>query len=475
MLCRYSAERDCIEGYSVAAERGSSTMLFWDWNPEVMLHTFEPRVRLDLDAPVVKLEANAYDTVRERARVGTDVLVGEEAGLGKGKIGDDAQGEEEKWASLLYDEVPMRTFARGGDPQWPGATLHSRFMLTRSLPEELIRPGIALWPPLIVPSPSACASGAGGKMGSRTRNSSIQVFRGKGHKPSHWREINEAAFRIRKWAQFGHQMRNITAHLLNNTNVAITGDGLDFVARNAGGIGARVGEYVTTFATVDPKAYTPSKQKPWRGIWVGDYRGHGCEFLLILQPDNDEIREGKPPLPESAAKLLRQMDQREAVARLFHKTGRESKPRHETAGPVAAIASPGHNHNLLGADCALSMLDMSDTYGSNIEEEDDHQPDPSALFGDVNEACDDNASDSDLEDDVYRGGIEAVKLTGDLNVPRGEYTFIAPDISSRGLVRIASEEMFKGARVVRSIGHIAHTGFRDGGFDRKLLLVGFAS
>jgi hypothetical protein len=72
---------------------------------------------------------------------------------------------------------------------------------------------------------------------------------------------------------------------------------------------------------------------------------------------------------------------------------------------------------------------------------------------------------------VYRGRIEAVKLTGDPNIPRGEYTFIAPDIGPNGLIRIAKEEIFKGARIVRSVGHIAATGFRDGMFTFARQLV----
>jgi len=68
------------------------------------------------------------------------------------------------------------------------------------------------------------------------------------------------------------------------------------------------------------------------------------------------------------------------------------------------------------------------------------------------------------DETIYRGRIEAVKLTGDPNIPRGEYTFIAPDIGPNGLLRVASEDMFKGARIVKSVGHIAARGFRDGEF-----------
>ncbi len=72
-------------------------------------------------------------------------------------------------------------------------------------------------------------------------------------------------------------------------------------------------------------------------------------------------------------------------------------------------------------------------------------------------------SNSAHEDDgVHRGAIEAVKLTGDPNIPRGEHTFIADDIGPAGLIRIAEEHPFRGARVVKSRGHVAARGFLNG-------------
>jgi hypothetical protein len=79
-------------------------------------------------------------------------------------------------------------------------------------------------------------------------------------------------------------------------------------------------------------------------------------------------------------------------------------------------------------------------------------------------------TESDDDDAVYRGRIEAIKLTGDPNIPRGEYTFIAPDIGPNGLIRVATEEMFKGARIVKSVGHIAARGFREGECERARLI-----
>lgn len=63
---------------------------------------------------------------------------------------------------------------------------------------------------------------------------------------------------------------------------------------------------------------------------------------------------------------------------------------------------------------------------------------------------------------IYRGRLEAIKLTGDPNIPRGEHTFICDDIGNRGLVRVADDELFKGARIVRSRGHVADRNFIDG-------------
>jgi hypothetical protein len=83
------------------------------------------------------------------------------------------------------------------------------------------------------------------------------------------------------------------------------------------------------------------------------------------------------------------------------------------------------------------------------------------------------------EERVYRGSIEAIKLTGDPNVPRGEYTFISDDISKAGFVRTATEKIFRGARIVKSRGHVAASMFRNGKYlvtpFRTLTLLQYSS
>jgi hypothetical protein len=144
-----------------------------------------------------------------------------------------------------------------------------------------------------------------------------------------------------------------------------------------------MGEEIATYATLDPYLYTPTPNKPFRGIWVGDYGGHGCEFLWINQPDDDDLLDA--PIPD------------DNIERLENESDEDYAARKRDAG-------------------------------------------------------------------IYRGSLQAVKLTGDPNVPRGEVTFVADDLGDAGFLRVAREAPFEGVRVVRSRGHVAHNGFVEGEF-----------
>lgn len=134
---------------------------------------------------------------------------------------------------------------------------------------------------------------------------------------------------------------------------------------------------VFTFSTLDPKLYVPTKEKPYQGIWVGDYSTHGSEFLLVLQSD---VQEGLP-----------------------------------------------------GETQDIDNTDEDGSCGADTE------------FG-----------------IGQRGRLECVKLTGDMNVPRGQYSWIAKDIGPRGSLGVATDDPFKGARMVQCEGHVAGIGFQDG-------------
>jgi len=143
-----------------------------------------------------------------------------------------------------------------------------------------------------------------------------------------------------------------------------------------------MGEEITTYSTLDPELYTPTPEKPYRGIWVGDYSGHGCEFLLINQPE----------------------------------------------------------------EAGVSF-------------------DPESLIQEDNET-EEEFRQRKYDKTVHRGRLEAIKLTGDDNVPRGEYSFVAEDLGDNlgdsSPITAAQEAPFKGARVVRSKGHVANSGFVNG-------------
>ena len=188
------------------------------------------------------------------------------------------------------------------------------------------------WPPQIIPSNARISRHMGGSQPEIIKQMS---------------ELSESAFRVNKWTSFR-------------------------VAFSPGR-----SQLHSTFSTLDPDIYTPTKEKPYQGIWVGDYSAHGCEFLLVLQKDVHEALQEE-------------------------------------------------------------LRDTTVTNG-------------------------DGASEVDDKDDFgQRGRLEGIKLTGDMNVPRGQYSWIAEDIGPGGLVGVAVDEPFIGARMVRCKGHVAGIGFQDG-------------
>ncbi len=254
------------------------------------------------------------------------------------------------------------------------AGIHTAIFLCQPIPPHLQDPNMALWPPLTLPATQ------------RVRHDSLSLFHGAGHKPQTLSEASDCTFRIRKWLE------------------------LRGIGRPPG---LRVGEDVMTFSTLPEEAYTPTKEKPWQGIWVGDYSGHGCEFLVVLQ---------------------HALDTGEAQT---------STSRRSPAESPSDDARPVRNESN-GDDSASRPIEA---WPSSVQRD-----------VDVNRP----RSAEELEDGSCRGRLEAVKLTGDHNVPRGEYTWIADDIGPQGLIRIADEPTFRGARIVRSKGHIAAHEFRNG-------------
>ncbi|KAM0802628.1 F-box domain-containing protein [Usnea florida] len=339
ILARYNHKNGRIEAFRLLAEHGAHTYMRWVHDPEVIIHTFNPRVRLWVDDPVINLVFN-----------GGDLDTG----------------------NRLRKEVAMQT-----------GTIHgicSMISLCRPIPRILQADSMALWPPAIIPARE------------RVRNASATKFRTEEHRPQTLGVMSDQTFRVRKWLDFSNMLQPSTA--------------------------VRMGEEVMTFSTLPEESYTPTKKKPWQGIWVGDYSGHGCEFLLVLQ------REVTSPMA------------------LSRTSSTDYLPRGMTT------AKPN-------ADTRLQDLDDAEGSKSTRNES------PSS--------SDAQAPDSFAEAPL--GRLEAIKLTGDINVPRGEYTWIAEDIGPNGLIRIANEQMFAGARIVRSWGHVADRGYQDDRFIQSQLIM----
>lgn len=357
LIARYDHRINAIEAYALVAERRQPTFQTWEYNPDAIIHTFSPRVQLDLNAPVIRIDAESYE-------------------YATGDVG-----------YRLQKEIPMNVF--NSSPR-SSAGLYSRLMLTRPWPQDITTAATPVWPPLTLPSTE------------RTRNDPPPSgYRQAASKPAMFDQLSTSTLRIRKWMEFSSR------HL---------------------GVSMRVGEDISTWATLPEECYTPTPQKPWQGIWCGDYAGHGCEFLVVMQPDDPK------PLPERAEWALRAREREGSVS----STGSWS------TAPTDAALSGDEDEPETADDLEDSVATLQEAFHG----QESASPAPEVSTGE--------------DEAVYHGRIEAVKLTGDPNIPRGEYTFIAPDIGPGGLLRVASEDIFKGARIVKSVGHIAANGFRDG-------------
>lgn len=318
IIARYNPFRDCIEGYRLLARNRDSHFEAWDWNSKVTIHSFNPKVSLFLENPLLKITPGLY---RSRQSHGKPLEMGM---LARGPIGSSI--------SLC--------------PQ-------------RSRSNET-----AVWPPPILPSTQRVSLSYEVPLGPRS-------------------EISDCAFKVRNWFTPGVSQQMYLSQ-----------------------------EESMTFGTLPEESYTPTKRKPWQGIWVGDYTGHGCEFLVILQKDVDL----QPRIPIS---------------------------RWSSAGIVSfAEQNPDNNTSDETLSALVSPMRESAEDNEGVTLQEDYVL-------------------ADVADGSCVGRLEAIKLTGDPVVPKGEYTWIAEDIGPKGLIRIANEQMFNGARVVRSLGHIADEGFEN--------------
>ncbi|OTB02968.1 hypothetical protein M426DRAFT_13005 [Hypoxylon sp. CI-4A] len=333
IIVRYDERRGCIEGYQLLATRKREGSEPWIADRDVHIHHFEPTVKLHLDKPVLQLNIQSLENL---LRSTSPFLPSN--------------------FRHFFSEQPM-PINNGTDPRF------TNFLLAKPLSKSALAGRMAdefphgyVWPPPAIPARHRVT---GQPAGVHPLATSINYTRSTSAmwQPRTRSEASDQTFRIRQWMEMGPPT-----------------------------LGVHFAEEVVTYSTLDPALYTPTAEKPWRGVWVGDYSGHGCEFLLINQPDEEDHKNEKP------------------LVRLEDETEEEFQERF-------------------------------------------------------------------LKKRVYRGRLEAIKLTGDANVPRGEYTFVADDLGEDGFIGTAREPPFEGARVVKSKGHIAHMGFFNDKYIKSQLLL----
>lgn len=141
-----------------------------------------------------------------------------------------------------------------------------------------------LWPPPRIPAPHRVAC--------QYVDADIRPFDGTaegvniGHqvtmRPRQRAALSDHGFYVRKWAD------KMPVHTYD------TGNRMEFVPQPHL---QRCHDHLDTFATIDPVYYTPTADKPFRGIFVGDYGMHGYELVLMHQPDDAEPFDEEAEVP----------------------------------------------------------------------------------------------------------------------------------------------------------------------------------
>ncbi|KAL5612286.1 hypothetical protein BROUX41_000175 [Berkeleyomyces rouxiae] len=339
IVARYDTRRGCIEANQVVAVNRARDQDAISGFENVEIHPFDPRVSLHMDNSIITLRASdSRHPNRDVSRFEPEITM-------------SRSGSIEALASSFVASRPAQKKQKN-HPHSPYGTL---------------------WPPASIPTPleqSTLGVAASMYPASTSTTADTSCI------PRTHVEASSHTFHLRSWLQMSHSI-----HAWGIPSAIGPG------YHSSMNVGAMMGETLATYATLAPDLYVPTPTRPFRGLWVGDYRGHGCEFVLIVQPD-------LPDATDSELRLTRQG----------------------------------------GED-------------------------------------DETWQKRRLDARVYRGPLMAVKLTGDVNIPRGKFTFTVSDLGPRGYVGPSPEPRFKNARVVRSRGQIAQPSYISPSFERGELIL----
>lgn len=135
-------------------------------------------------------------------------------------------------------------------------------------------------------------------------------------------------------------------------------------------IGVRIGEEISTWSTLTPELYMPTPARPYQGIFVGDYASHGCEFLLVM-----------------------------------HTT---EAPRSQRRDIAMTLLTELREQQFINEEDFAVMTETANTDQGDKKAENSH----------ITNGHDVPANVPDPDGSIHRGSLEAVKLTGDVNIPR---------------------------------------------------------
>jgi len=261
VIAQYDPRRGCIEAYRLLSTNFEVDHQVWEHDPTVTIRSFNPQNFLHLDKPVLHLPAVKPETLAsEEQTVGSIKFIN----LRKTDNGEASSSTEKKRVTRFRPKVLMDHGASDG--------ALSYFIHVQPLShEDTARssshfPYSGVWPPQTIPAPHR-----------------VTGAQGSGEEGWPWSENNIAN---RRSDVSDRCFRTVTMFYSNLTYDDLTSINPMDPQRPNSTISIRFPAQVATYATLDPELYTPTPEKPYRGIWVGDYSIHGCEFILVHQPDD---------------------------------------------------------------------------------------------------------------------------------------------------------------------------------------------